>query len=87
MRFANAVATWATVLSIAIGGGMWVGSIASEVENNKTAIKRSDDQLDKLRNDGPPAIARLEEKTNALQRDVNDIKDSQSEILREIRKK
>lgn len=84
---ANVVATWTTIISVILGGGIWVGSIASETANNKETISAVQAQTNKLRDEGPPAIARLEAQVGALQNDVRDVKSTQKEILDEVRKK
>jgi uncharacterized protein YlxW (UPF0749 family) len=86
-QHANAVATWLTILTMLVGGGIWVGTVASEVQNTKTHTAENRQQIDKLRNEGPPAIARLEAQVTEVQKDVEEVKRSQEEILRELRKK
>lgn len=83
----NVIATWVTILSIVIGGSVWVGAIANDVQNTKDTVSSNTAQIDKLRNEGPPAIARLETQMGAIQDDVKEIKKSQDELLKEIRKK
>lgn len=87
MKYANEVATWMAILTAVIGGSVWVGAMASDVQNNKQAVEKTEQQIDKLRNDTPPAIARLETQVQDVQSDVRDVKESQKEILKELRKK
>jgi hypothetical protein len=87
VRSANDIATWVTIFSVVIGGSIWVGALSAEVDSTKHSVVESRTQIDKLRSEGPPAIARLEEQSKAIQKDVDEIKRSQEEILREIRKK
>ena len=83
----NHIATWVAIVTTIVGGGVWVGAISADVQTQKAAIEKVQEQTDKLRNDGPPAIARLEAKTDAIQQDIDELKSTQKEILREIRKK
>lgn len=87
MRHANAIATWLSILVILVGGGMWVGAMSSDIVTVKANQDSVSLQVDKLRDEGPPAIARLEAQVAAIRDDVQDVKSSQKEILTEIRKK
>lgn len=84
---ASDIATWASIIAVVVGGSVWVGGIASATDSNAQAIKEQTTQTDKLRETVPPAIARLDTKVEALQRDIDDIKRTQKEILDELRKK
>jgi hypothetical protein len=86
MAHANTLATWLTIASIIVGGGIWVGSVASDLKSNEKNTVENKQQIDKLRNEGPPAIARLETEVKNLREDVGKVQDSQDEILRELRK-
>jgi hypothetical protein len=84
---ANKLATWAAIATTVLGGGIWVGSQGSELQSTKAVVEQTRAQVDKLRDEGPPAIARLEAQVGALQKDIDDVKKSQDEILAELRKK
>lgn len=83
----NTIATWLTILSMVVGGGIWIGAQSSELESVKTHQVAVDQQVDKLRDEGPPAIARLEAQVAGIKDDVQDVKKTQEEILTELRKK
>jgi type VI protein secretion system component VasK len=84
---ANSVATWLSIAVIVVGGSMWVGALGSEVASNKVAAQENSQQTDKLRDTVPPAIAELKSQVATLQRDITEIKRTQEEILRELRKR
>lgn len=84
---ANKLATWAAIATTVLGGGIWVGSQGSELASTKAVAEQTRAQVDKLRDEGPPAIAGLRAQVDALQRDIDDVKASQGEILNELRKK
>jgi hypothetical protein len=87
VKLVNEFATWTAIVSTVIGGGIWIGGIDARASNHGEELKAHKAQIDKLRDEGPPAIARLEEKTDALKDDIGDVKESQAEILKELRKK
>ncbi len=65
---------------------MWVGAQGSEIASNKAITQENTQQTDKLRDTVPPAIAELKAQMGAMQRDLDAIKRTQEEILRELRK-
>lgn len=87
MRYANEIATWGAILSIMIGGGIWVGAQGSDTKANTAAIEKTVEQVDKLRNDTPPAIAVLQTQVSALATQIGEVKSTQEKILDEVRKK
>lgn len=87
MRYANTIATWLSILAMAIGGGIWVGGQSNDLATVKNHQASTDQQVDKLRDEGPPAIARLEAQVAGIKDDVQDVKKTQEEILTELRKK
>lgn len=84
---ATDVATWVSILVVVVGGGIWVGSTASETKSNAQTVTEQKVQTDKLRAEVPPAIARLDAKVEALQDDIEEVKRTQQQILEELRKK
>lgn len=84
---ANTIATWGSIIALVLGGGIWVGSIASETASNKQTTTEVAAQVDKLRDAVPPAVAELRAQMSALQRDADEIKRMNQEILAELRKK
>lgn len=84
---ANTLATWAAIVATVVGGGVFMGALASETKTNTNAIIAVQQQTDKLRDEGPPAIARLETQVAEVQKDIDEVKRSQDEILKELRKK
>lgn len=87
MTSANNLATWVAIAATVIGGGVWIGAVASDVQNTKVIATANTMQIDKLRDQVPADIASMKSKIEAIEGNVKEIKDSQKQILDEVRKK
>lgn len=86
MQKTNEIATWLSIFAVIVGGSVWVGSVASEVENTKATVAENKSQIDKIRDQVPADIAGMKSKIEAIENNVKDIKDTQQKILDEVRK-
>ncbi len=66
----NRVATWLSIVVIFLGGGIWAGEIQNE----------QDHKADKAE------VAEMKRDIEYIKEEVEDIKELQREVLREIRK-
>ena len=75
---ANTIATWASIVGVTVAGGVWVGAIGNEVENQKT----KQEKMESL----PADVAVLKEQTTGLKETLAEIKAQQEKILDAIRR-
>jgi hypothetical protein len=79
---ASRVAEWVAIASVAVGGGLYAGNIATSVEVNTADIANLQPVATEVAKD----IATLEERTVQMQQSLNDIKSQQNNILEELRR-
>lgn len=79
---AGRIAEWVAILGSIVGGGVWVGSIDSDVQTNSADIQA----LQPVATEVAVDIATLEERTKNMQGDLTEIREQQKAILEELRK-
>lgn len=80
---ANVVAVWFTIGAAIVGGCLWVGAQGNEIKNTRDVAVVQSQRIDPIDRD----VAALKEAVGTIKQDMADIKQSQKEILEELRKK